>query len=514
MNDSSTIPVIDFDQVDLQAETLEATATRSEVIDRLKTDGEFFIEFFIPEQLSMPVPSFHSKEIWPLLTSSALTRVLLAIPRGHSKTTLAKLAVAYYFLFSQYRFCIYVSNTNAFAVNACKDIIGFFRTANFVAVFGEIRLVKESETNSLWIFELPMPDGSRKRCVLRAVGANQQMRGMNIDNQRPDLAIVDDLEDNDNTASEYLQRKLDQWVVGPFLKALARTHKIIWLGNMIRKTCLLARLSLDPNWNPVVFGSILKDSETGELSPLWSDLWPLDKLLADLQEYKALGYSESWMCEMMNMPGHSDNGFSIDQINFAVVPGRDEFLAVWLTVDPAFGERAGTDDSAIAVHGLPNEGCPMVLDYRVGKFRDETLFNEILDLSHMWNCWVWGIEAVAAQRVLLPLYQVWLAIRGIQRHVEIIPLMSGRGDPKVGRISAWVGLMASGDYAIPFGAQEIVTQVLNYDMKKSNNRDDLIDACAYGPSMLNQYEYLLRSLYHPDGLKSSAAVWGTSMTQI
>ena len=505
---------LDFDLHLGAAETLEAESSRGEIIDRLQNDGEFFIEFFIPEQLSMPVPTFHSKEIWPLLTSTALHRVLLAIPRGHSKTTLAKLAVVHYLLFSPYRFCIYVSNTNAFAVNACKDIIGYLKSPNFVAVFGEIRMEKESETNSLWIFDVPRPDGSLKRCILRGVGANQQMRGMNIDNQRPDLAVVDDLEDNDNTASEYLQKKLDQWVVGPFLKALARNHKIIWLGNMIRKTCLLARLSTDPRWNPVVFGSLLKDSETGELTPLWPDLWPVDKLFEDLQEYKALGYSESWMCEMMNMPGHSENGFTLDQINFQVPPGRDELLAVWIAVDPAFGERAGTDDSAVVVHGLPMDGCPMVLDWRVGKFRDETLFEEILALAFKWNAWVWGIEAVAAQRVLISLYTVWLAMRNVNHRVEMIPLMAGRGDPKVGRISAWVGLMADGQYAIPFDAQDIVTQILNYDMKKSNNSDDLIDACAYGGAMLNQYEYLLRSLHTPEGHQNPSPKYGTGLMRI
>jgi hypothetical protein len=264
----------------------------------------------------------------------------------------------------------------------------------------------------------------------------------------------------------------------------------------------------------VVFGSILKDSETGELVSLWPDLWPLQKLYEDLQEYKGLGYSESWMCEMMNMPGHSENGFTLDQINFAVVPGRDELVAVWLTVDPAFGERAGTDDSAIVVHGLPKDGPPMVLDYRVGKFRDETLFEEILGLANLWNCWVWGIEAVAAQRVLIPLYTVWLTMRGVSHKVEMIPLMAGRGDPKVGRISAWVGLMSAGDYAIPFGAQEIVTQILNYDMKKSNNKDDLIDACSYGSSMLNQYEYLIRMLFNPDGYTEKPATWGTKLMRI
>jgi len=58
---------LDFDSVSGVAETLDADAARGEVIHQLETDGEFFLEFFIPEQLSMPVPRFHSHEIWPCL---------------------------------------------------------------------------------------------------------------------------------------------------------------------------------------------------------------------------------------------------------------------------------------------------------------------------------------------------------------------------------------------------------------------------------------------------------------
>jgi hypothetical protein len=254
-------------------DTVEAVATRYEVIQQLENDGEFFIEFFLSEELTSPVPFFHYGEIWPLLTNTAMQRVLLAIPRDHAKTTLSKLAVVWYFLFTNHRFCVYLSNTNTIAKNACKDIMGYFNSENFKSVFGAIKIIKESETDSLWIFEVTMLDGRVKKCILRAVGAGQQMRGINIDNQRPDIAVVDDVEDNENTDSELLQKKLDKWIFGPFIKALARRKKIIWLGHMLQKTSLLARLSVRPNWNPGVFGALVKDAATGVLRSLWPERW-------------------------------------------------------------------------------------------------------------------------------------------------------------------------------------------------------------------------------------------------
>lgn len=495
-------------------DTSDAIASRGEIIERLKVDGEFFIEFFLHEELTSPVPFFHHGEIWPLLTDTAMQRVLLAIPRDHAKTTLSKLCVVWYFLFTPHRFCVYLSNTNTIAKNACRDIIGFLKSPNFVATYGHVKMIKDSETESLWIFEIPMPGGTHKTCILRAIGANQQMRGINIDNQRPDIAVVDDVEDNENTDSPVLQKKLDKWIFGPFIKALARRKKIIWLGNMLQKTSLLARLSKRPNWNPVVFGALVKDAVSGVLKPLWPERWSIQELVEDFQEYKELGLIETWLCEMMNMPGHTEDGFTQEQIYYRPVPGADEILATFLVLDPAFGEGALTDNSSITVHAILRDGPPMIVEHRTGKFRDEEMFNIMFELGLKYNAWVWGIESVAAQRVLIPYFNLLLMTKLMNHKVEIVPLMAGSGDPKVARIRSWVSLMAAKEYAIYEGAIEITTQILNYNMKKKSNDDDLIDSCAYGPQMVNQYEGLIMAMYEGSLHNEVEVQYGTEVAGV
>lgn len=495
-------------------DTVDAVSTRADIIKTLERDGEFFIDFFLHDELTSPVPFFHYGEIWPLLTNTAMQRVLLAIPRDHAKTTLSKLCVVWYFLFTNHRFCVYLSNTNTIAKNACKDIMGYFNSPNFKATFGAVKIIKESETDSLWIFEITMLDGRVKKCILRAVGAGQQMRGINIDNQRPDIAVVDDVEDNENTDSELLQKKLDKWIFGPFLKALARRKKVIWLGNMLQKTSLLARLSMRPNWNPVVFGAMVKDTVTGLLKPLWPERWPMEELIEDFQEYKDMGLVETWMCEMMNMPGHSVDGFTSEQVNFQPTPGSDDILAAWLVLDPAFGENSTNDDASWTVHVLPRDGVPMVVEHSTYKMNENEMFEEGFRLAMKWGAWVWGIEAVAAQRVLIPFFKLLLAAKLLNHSVEMIPLMAGKGDPKVARIKAWVALMAKGEYAIYEGAVEIVTQMLDYNMKKKSNRDDLIDSCAYGPQMLLQYEGLLVASYQGNSFETPEPSYGTGVAGV
>lgn len=499
----SDVPVQDID-VDLM-----------EAWRLLRVDCEFFIEMFLADSLDMPVPEFH-REIWSLMTDLEKERVLLAIPRDHAKTTLAKLVVIWYWLFTSHRFCVYLSNTNAIAKGACKDIVEFLKHPNVVALGVRIlKVVKESENESLWIYDIKLPTGKVKRIILRAIGQGQQMRGINIDNQRPDIAVVDDVEDNENTESENLQKKLDKWIFGPFIKALARKKKILWLGNMLQKTSLLARLSRNVLWNPVVFGCLVKDTVSGALEPLWPGKWTVPALQEDFKEYKNLGLIESWMCEMMNMPGHGENGFSHDQINYAPVPLTDMIRAAWITVDPAFGMNAENDETAISVHVLPNHGIPRTVAVTHGKFDEFQMFAEILKLAQYWNAWIWGIEAVAAQRVLISLFNVLLAQRQLMGRVEMLPLMAGKGDPKASRIRAFAALMANGEWAIPEDDVDITAQLLEYDFRKKDQDDDIIDSCAYGPMMMEQWlSIIMAQAAGKDWMTDSEARTGMEVTGV
>jgi hypothetical protein len=495
------------------AEAVEAVAELRMIQKTLRKDGEFFIEFFLND-LDLPVPDLHL-ECWGLMTDLEKERVLLAIPRDHAKTTLTKLVVVWYFLFTKHRFCVYLSNTNAIALGACKDIMGFLRCENFVNTFGVIKMTKESETHSLWQFVLPMPDGSEKHCILRAIGQGQQMRGINIDNQRPDIAVIDDVEDLDNTGSKEMQKKLDRWMFGPFLKALARKKKILWLGNMLAKTSLLARLAQNKRWNPVVFGAIIQDASTGEMRPLWPGKWTIPQLREDYKEYRDIGLAELWMCEMMNMPGHGENGFRPDQLFYQATPTPDSVLAAWLTLDPAFGMTSAHDKSCIAVHVLPEVGVPMVARTISGHFTEKELFDHMMREARIWGAYIWGIESVAAQKVLITLFQNFEISARNNFPIEYIPLISGRGDPKMGRIEAFINLMTAKEYALPDSDLEVTTEILALDKSKKDQQDDCVDSCAYGPVMLERYRPLIlakRDMHVPGSTQK--AKYGTEVCNV
>lgn len=471
------------------------SVSSSEVRALLEKDPEFFIEFFLADELTSPVPDFHVS-VFKNMTDDdpEKQRITYALPREHAKTTLAKLACVKYFLCGSRRFTVYLSNTARIAKNACVDVMGFFKCDNFVSVFGEIMIEKESESEGLWIFVIPLGAGRTKRCILRAVGQGQQMRGINIENRRPDLAVIDDVEDLDNTNSPHLQKQLDTWIFSTFLKALRKDYKLIWLGNMLRKTTLLARLAQRPNWNPTVLGALVVNQDTGEIEPLWPHLWSVERLVEDFKEHQALDLVESWMCEVMNLPGQGNSGIDPGSIRYEALPNKEELLGAFITIDPAFGRNPNLhDETAVVVHGILFNGVTMVLEVRHGHCSEREMFDWAVDLARTWDAWVWGIEAVAAQRVLITLFEMY-AMQAMfpPGFIKMRKIVKGADASKKNRILAWVKAMRDGDSAIPLHDLDITTQLLNYDLSVRDQRDDIIDACAFQLPMLAEFLTLIK----------------------
>src|SRR3546814_12652395 len=89
---------------------------------------------------------------------------------------------------------------------------------------------------------------------------------------------------------------------------------------------------------------------------------------------------------------------------------------------PAFGEEAVNDESDITVHMIQEDGPPIVVDYFKGHVSEDVLFDEMMRLATQWNAWTWGIEAIAAQRVLITLFRVFLAAKFPYRVFELLLL--------------------------------------------------------------------------------------------
>ena len=131
----------------------------------------FFIQFFLGDEIDTYVPSFHVS-ILTDMCNPAWRRVAEAVPRGHAKTTMAKLAAVWHFInMEAVEFIVYLSNTASLAEEACADIADFISSNNFVAVFGHVKWLLERRGQGYFRFEIPTL--GNKHCILKALGMGE-----------------------------------------------------------------------------------------------------------------------------------------------------------------------------------------------------------------------------------------------------------------------------------------------------------------------------------------------------
>jgi len=470
-------------QTDLLERNLgQAQFNASDLRARLAVDNEFFIQFAIPEQLELDVPNFHV-ELVDLNTDPKAQQQAIAMPRGHAKTTMVKVAISKKIFHTKRKFFVYLTDTGPVAKGAVRDIVNIIKQDNFKAVYGEQEWLKENETEGLFIVKLTcwanLNKPYTKTVIIRALGAGQQVRGLNIDNNRPDDLTCDDVEDDEIVNTEEQRKKFIKWLYGTVFKACARDHTKIYIGNLISNDCVLKKLLEDQNWFAVRYGAIKSDG-----TPLWPEKFPIVELAKEFQEFKRMGLLSRWFAEMMNMP--MPEGLAIiriDEIEFrpARVPGDLELG--FIVIDPAISQKTHANNTAITVHGFV-ENRWQIVETSCGKLDPIQTFWEMVRLCTYWKISLVGIENTAFQASLQFFYPLLLG-QYRQLGIQIVPLeASGR---KTERILAWASWLKDKTYVLSENDTAQTTQLLLYDTSKKENEDDNIDSASYGLQMISKY---------------------------
>lgn len=486
---------IELNDIELEKEsTQQVQVDPQDFIKLIKHDREALIHFFLSEKIKVPVPWFH-KQIADLIIEVKKEQFALAVPRGFAKTTIVKVCIMHYFMFSDISFIVYCSNTTPVAKDECRDIVEFMDTPNFRALFGEPEWQIKNNAAGLYIFTIRDGNGNKKRCILRALGAGQQVRGLNINNLRPQLLVCDDAEDDENSETPAQMRKLRKWVYGPLFKACARVSKKIWIGNLISQHCLINEFCESEFWASIKYGCILKDG-----TALWPDMFDLEFLKKDFKQYQEAGMAAKWFAEMMNMPIPDGMGLiRSEEIHYAPPRTSADYKYCFITVDPAISNNTWANKTAICVHALV-DGKWQIVDHYSEKMDPLNTVYKIIDLCFMWHCRVVGIESIAYQAALISFLKFVLFERRLHG-IEIIPLDNGAH--KTERIVVFASWLKRGDYCLTTGEFHITHQLLSYDPQKKQNVDDAVDSAAYGPQMITEHIQIimanpLQTEYHSE----------------
>lgn len=475
---------------------LELGVDPAEAYKRGLVDINFFASLALPQVMLSSLPPFYMA-VWQILVTrkpeelGRILRFALGLPRGHAKTTFVKIVITWLIVYDRVTFALIICATESLAEQLLADVNDMLGSSNIEAVYGPWSSGLSTDTK-----ELKKAAYHRRPVVLAAKGAGTALRGLNIKHARPDLIFCDDMQTRENDESPTDRIRLRRWMVATLLKVVAPRgdRLIIYAGNMYSEECILKQLQTNPGWTSLITGAIL---DTGE--PLWPELHSLSELMESYYHDEALGEADVWFAEVMNDPKNSAR--SLLQDTLPVCPHPEEVVpdGVFITVDPA-GFKDISDDNVVVVHGV-YDGKGLILDSIVGASDPfhpitdpEKLVVETLRKALQHGASLIGVEDVGYQQTL----QFWFTkyinewqISGI----EVVPL-NPHGRSKESRIRLFIAELYAENYYIADTATRaaFVWQATKYKIGAKKNRDDLLDAAAYGLDIRNDYWHLVRNL--------------------
>lgn len=467
-------------------ETKNVDTDPKEAYDRGKVDINFFASLVAPAVMLFQFPFFYIG-LFSLLVNrdtkqiGKILRFALGLPRGHAKTTFIKIIIAWLIAYDKISFAVIICANQDLANEIISDVSDMLGSSNAELVYGawESQMSTDSKEIKKVIYH-------KRSVMLVARGSESAVRGINIKHKRPDLILCDDAQTKENDESPTDSIKFRKRLIAN-LKIIAPygDRLIIYIGNMYSENCILYQLKNNPSWISLITGAIKEDG-----TPLWPELHPLEELMESYFHDEAMGEAEVWFAEVMNDPVNKATSL----VNGIIEEFDDASLTpdgVFLTVDPA-GFRTTSDDNVIVVHYV-HDGKGMVAEIDAGIKDPEQLIIQTLKLALHHGASLICIEDVAYQQTLLFWINKYILEWGLQG-ITVLPLKPA-GRSKEQRIRLFIAELIAGNYKLFSSIRAaFVWQAMKYKLGKKNNKDDILDACAYGLDVRTQYWQFVTNL--------------------
>jgi hypothetical protein len=432
-------------------------------------------KLFFPKTFRQDSPGFH-EEVGRQLYGPARFNAF-EIFRDGAKTSLLR---------------VYTSQRIAYGISRTIMYVGASQPH---AVFSLRWLKKQVEYNHRWAKTFGIQKGAKwsdewielyhgveeSPITVLAMGITGQIRGFNPDDFRPDLIVIDDILNEENTATPEQRSKIEQLVFGALLNSLAPASesplaKAVFIQTPFNKNDLIEKCMGDPEWNPLRFGVFDSAGESR-----WPQRYPTDVLKKAKEAHIRRSQYRLWMrekeCEIV-----SGEEQAIDVTKWKHYDVLPESLDTIISIDPASSDSSDADSHAIVVLGFVGLDT-YVLDYAVAKaMMPDAAAQHFFSFALLYSPRKAAVETISYQRVLK-----WYLEQEMQKNRIFVPIDAVQDRrAKATRIMQAIPTTAAyGHFYIRPSMTELIEQADDYDPQVKDQPDDILDAIATGIFAMN-----------------------------
>lgn len=240
-------------------------------------DLEYFGKAYFPHYFKRETPEFHRDldRIWmtgvlkginPLVEPEEVNkkkgnRRATAAPRGHAKSTSFTFKDTTHAILYQYKhYPIILSDSSEQAEGFLTDI---------KTEFEENQSIREDFGNlqgKVWKTNVIMTSTNIK---VEAIGSGKKIRGRRHRNWRPDLIVLDDVENDENVNTPEQRKKLESWFYKAVSKAGDTYTDIMYVGTILHYDSLLSKVLKNPEYHCVKYRGVMSFAENRSLWDTW-----------------------------------------------------------------------------------------------------------------------------------------------------------------------------------------------------------------------------------------------------
>jgi len=394
--------------------------------ERVQGDYEYFARTYFPHYVTAEPSAFHRwlYAHFPELVAGRGKKTAIAAPRGEAKSTnITQIGVIWCLVTGRKRFVPIIMDAFEQAATMLEAIKAELTTnprllMDFPDATGQGRV---------WNAGVILTSDERK---VMAFGSGKRMRGLRHGPHRPDLVVLDDIENDENVESPEQRDKLQRWLNRTVLKLGPPDDSldVLYVGTILGPDSVLMRTLRNPLWVAHTFRALLSPPGRMDLWDRWEEIllnegedparvyyaahrkamedgakvsWPSMRPLYTLMLLRARDGHHAFDSELQNDPTSEDNPFA--------EPGKIKFWVhvghTWVyfgACDPSLGRlNRKRDPSAILVGGYAREiGKLHVVEAKIARRVPDKIISDIIEMQREYRCLRWAIEAVQFQEFL------------------------------------------------------------------------------------------------------------------
>lgn len=389
-------------------------------------DLAYFGRAYLPHYFKRKSPLFHEEldGIWsrgvmkdrnPLKEAKTISRLkgshqVVAAPRGHAKSTNFTFKDDLHAILYAYKhYILILSDSSEQAEGFLDDIKTELEdNTDIIMDFGSLKGEKAWRTGVIL---------TKTDIKVEAIGSGKKVRGRRHRNWRPDLIVLDDIENDENVNTPEQRKKLKGWFDKAVSKAGDTYTDIMYIGTMLHYDSLLSNVLKNPRYKTKTYRAVISFAEDTKLWEEWESIYTNlfneqheedakafyeaheEKMLAgskvlweeklsyyDLMEIRVSEGEASFNSEMQNDPIDPDNAtFNPEWFDYYEPELMDWKNADYIFIganDPSLGKNKRSDTSSIINLALSlSTGYMYVADASVEKRKPDVIIDDVIEMS-------------------------------------------------------------------------------------------------------------------------------------